>query len=118
MQTVFTDHSLFGFADASAILTNKFLEISLVDCDHCICVSHTGKENTVLRAKVQKKKVSVIPNAVDTALFTPDIGKRNNDFSKFRCRGLCLVVLGLYYSDCHNVSVNFSHYSNNIAIGV
>ncbi|EZA56069.1 N-acetylglucosaminyl-phosphatidylinositol biosynthetic protein, partial [Ooceraea biroi] len=36
--TVFTDHSLFGFADASAILTNTFLEISLVDCDHCICV--------------------------------------------------------------------------------
>ncbi|XP_011687405.1 PREDICTED: N-acetylglucosaminyl-phosphatidylinositol biosynthetic protein isoform X2 [Wasmannia auropunctata] len=80
LKTVFTDHSLFGFADASAILTNKFLEISLVDCDHCICVSHIGKENTVLRAKVQREKVSVIPNAVDTALFTPDIGKRNNDF--------------------------------------
>lgn len=41
-QTVFTDHSLFGFADTSAIITNKFLEISLADCDHCICVSHTG----------------------------------------------------------------------------
>ena len=88
LQTVFTDHSLFGFADASAILTNKFLEISLVDCDHCICVSHTGKENTVLRAKVQKEKVSVIPNAVDTTLFTPDISKRNNDFSKFSFGGL------------------------------
>ncbi|XP_020285166.1 N-acetylglucosaminyl-phosphatidylinositol biosynthetic protein isoform X3 [Pseudomyrmex gracilis] len=81
LKTVFTDHSLFGFADASAILTNKFLEISLVDCDHCICVSHTGKENTVLRAKVQKEKVSVIPNAVDTALFTPDITKQSNDFN-------------------------------------
>ncbi|RLU24993.1 hypothetical protein DMN91_003085 [Ooceraea biroi] len=79
-ETVFTDHSLFGFADASAILINTFLEISLVDCDHCICVSHTGKENTVLRAKVQKEKVLVIPNAVDTAVFTPDISKRNNDF--------------------------------------
>jgi hypothetical protein len=41
-QTVFTDHSLFGFADASAIVTNKLLEISLADCNHCICVSHTG----------------------------------------------------------------------------
>lgn len=80
LKTVFTDHSLFGFADASAILTNKFLEISLVDCDHCICVSHIGKENTVLRAKVKKEKVSVIPNAVDTALFTPDVSKRSNDF--------------------------------------
>ncbi|XP_026672017.1 N-acetylglucosaminyl-phosphatidylinositol biosynthetic protein isoform X2 [Ceratina calcarata] len=74
------NHSLFGFADASAILTNKFLEISLADCNHCICVSHTGKENTVLRAKVQKEKVSVIPNAVDTTLFMPDTSKRDNDF--------------------------------------
>ncbi|XP_046742935.1 phosphatidylinositol N-acetylglucosaminyltransferase subunit A isoform X2 [Diprion similis] len=80
LKTVFTDHSLFGFADASAILTNKFIEISLSDCNHCICVSHTGKENTVLRAKVQIERVSVIPNAVDTALFTPDVSKRNNDF--------------------------------------
>lgn len=118
LQTVFTDHSLFGFADASAILTNKFLEISLVDCDHCICVSHTGKENTVLRAKVQKEKVSVIPNAVDTTLFTPDVSKRNNDFSKFRLRGLFPAVLGTYHSTCHNVIINFSYHSNNIAIGV
>ncbi|KAK0176794.1 hypothetical protein PV328_000899 [Microctonus aethiopoides] len=79
LKTVFTDHSLFGFADASAVLTNKCLEISLADCNHCICVSHTGKENTVLRAKVLKEKVSVIPNAVDTALFTPDITKRKNN---------------------------------------
>lgn len=80
LKTIFTDHSLFGFADASAILTNKFLEISLADCNHCICVSHTGKENTVLRAKVLKEKVSVIPNAVDTTLFMPDINKRDDDF--------------------------------------
>ena len=83
MQTVFTDHSLFGFADTSAILTNKCLQISLSDCNHCICVSHTGKENTVLRAKVHKKRVSVIPNAVDTTMFTPDISKRSTDFSKY-----------------------------------
>ncbi|KAL7292480.1 hypothetical protein TKK_0014056 [Trichogramma kaykai] len=79
LKTVFTDHSLFGFADTSAILTNKCLELSLSDCHHCICVSHIGKENTVLRAKVHKEKVSVIPNAVDTALFTPDISKRSKD---------------------------------------
>jgi len=64
----------------------------LVDCDHCICVSHTGKENTVLRAKVQKEKVSVIPNAVDTTLFTPDISKRNNDFSKFEYKTFNYIV--------------------------
>jgi len=42
LQTVFTDHSLFGFADASAIITNMFLKLSLVNCNHCICVSHIG----------------------------------------------------------------------------
>ncbi|XP_033355358.1 N-acetylglucosaminyl-phosphatidylinositol biosynthetic protein isoform X3 [Bombus vosnesenskii] len=55
-------------------------KISLADCNHCICVSHTGKENTVLRAKVLKEKVSVIPNAVDTTLFMPDISKRDDNF--------------------------------------
>lgn len=71
LKTVFTDHSLFGFADTSAIVTNKFLELSLADCHHCICVSHIGKENTVLRARVNHDRVSVIPNAVDTTVFTP-----------------------------------------------
>nr|CAI5870432.1 unnamed protein product [Callosobruchus analis] len=76
LKTVFTDHSLFGFADASAIITNKFIQITLADCNHCICVSHTGKENTVLRAKVDSRRVSVIPNAVDTFAFTPDPSQR------------------------------------------
>ncbi|KAI4465834.1 n-acetylglucosaminyl-phosphatidylinositol biosynthetic protein [Holotrichia oblita] len=77
LKTVFTDHSLFGFADGSAIITNKFLEITLSDCNHCICVSHTGKENTVLRGRIDFNKVSVIPNAVDTYTFTPDINRRS-----------------------------------------
>lgn len=42
LQCVFTDHSLFGFADTSAVITNRFLQISLFSCNHCICVSHTG----------------------------------------------------------------------------
>lgn len=78
-KVVFTDHSLFGFADLSAVITNKLLEICLSTCNHCICVSHIGKENTVLRAKVPKKNVSVIPNAVDTAHFTPNPIKRPAD---------------------------------------
>lgn len=79
---VFTDHSLFGFADLSAVVTNKLLEITLSTVNHCICVSHTGKENTVLRAKVSKEKVSVIPNAVDTAFFTPNPTKRPIDINQ------------------------------------
>jgi phosphatidylinositol glycan class A protein len=41
-RTVFTDHSLFGFDNAAAILTNKLLACTLVHVDAAICVSHTG----------------------------------------------------------------------------
>lgn len=41
LRTVFTDHSLFGFADAASILTNKLLKFTLSDVDHVVCVSHT-----------------------------------------------------------------------------
>ncbi|XP_045162408.2 phosphatidylinositol N-acetylglucosaminyltransferase subunit A-like [Mercenaria mercenaria] len=79
LKTVFTDHSLFGFADASSILTNKLLKFSLADCSHAICVSHTSKENTVLRACIKPDLVSVIPNAVDSSMFLPDPSKRHQD---------------------------------------
>ena len=59
---VFTDHSLFGFGDTSSILTNKLLKFTLSDVNHCICVSHTSRENTVLRAGILPNSVSVIPN--------------------------------------------------------
>jgi phosphatidylinositol N-acetylglucosaminyltransferase subunit A len=72
LRAIFTDHSLFGFADLSAVVTNKFLQISLAFTSHCICVSHTGKENTVLRACVNASNVSVIPNAVSATQFTPN----------------------------------------------
>ena len=80
IKSVFTDHSLFGFADASSIITNKFLEFSLANADHIICVSNTSKENTVLRATVSPQLVSVIPNAIDSSSFTPDPSKRNPEF--------------------------------------
>nr|KAG5685687.1 hypothetical protein BaRGS_027197 [Batillaria attramentaria] len=76
LKTVFTDHSLFGFADASSILTNKVLKFSLADVSHVICVSHTSKENTVLRSRLSPHQVSVIPNAVDAAMFVPDPSRR------------------------------------------
>uniref|UniRef100_A0A914XFT0 phosphatidylinositol N-acetylglucosaminyltransferase n=1 Tax=Plectus sambesii TaxID=2011161 RepID=A0A914XFT0_9BILA len=73
LKTCFTDHSLFGFADASAVLTNKLvLQFSLTNVDRVICVSHTSKENTVLRAHLLPDTVSVIPNAIDCELFIPD----------------------------------------------
>ena len=88
LRTVFTDHSLFGFADASSIITNKFLELSLANINHVICVSNTSKENTVLRAALQPPLVSVIPNAVGSSQFTPNPsartpGRSANIFLKF-----------------------------------
>jgi phosphatidylinositol glycan class A protein len=71
LRTVFTDHSLFGFADAASILANKLLKFTLSDVDHVICVSHTCKENTVLRASLDPLMVSVIPNAVVAENFRP-----------------------------------------------
>lgn len=79
IKAVFTDHSLFGFADASSILTNKILKFSLHGVNHTICVSHTSKENTVLRANISPVKVSVIPNAVDATVFTPDPSMRKRN---------------------------------------
>jgi len=79
LPTVFTDHSLFGFSDASAIVTNTFLKFSLANTSHTICVSHTGKENTVLRGSVMPENVSVIPNAVDSVAFRPSkVAKKNS----------------------------------------
>uniref|UniRef100_A0A0E0Q6H9 phosphatidylinositol N-acetylglucosaminyltransferase n=1 Tax=Oryza rufipogon TaxID=4529 RepID=A0A0E0Q6H9_ORYRU len=70
-KVVFTDHSLYGFADAGSIHMNKVLQFTLADIDQAICVSHTSKENTVLRSGISPEKVFMVPNAVDTAMFTP-----------------------------------------------
>ncbi|OUC47643.1 glycosyltransferase, group 1 family protein [Trichinella nativa] len=76
VRTVFTDHSLFGFADIASVAGNKMLECSLVHCNRVICVSHTGKENLVLRSSFPSERVYVIPNALDTHHFTPDPSQR------------------------------------------
>lgn len=85
MKCVFTDHSLFGFADVGAIHTNKLLDMTLADTQHVICVSHTAKENTILRSGyllsdepgLAPERVSVIPNAVDAKVFVPDVTQRD-----------------------------------------
>jgi len=83
VRTVFTDHSLFGFEDAASILTNKLLEGTLKNVDAVICVSHTGRENTVLRGQLFERydddpstlsvsrNVYVIPNALVADQFKP-----------------------------------------------
>ncbi|CAK9328053.1 unnamed protein product [Citrullus colocynthis] len=74
-KVVFTDHSLYGFADVGSIHMNKVLQFTLADVTEAICVSHTSKENTVLRSGLPPEKVFVIPNAVDTAMFKPALNR-------------------------------------------
>lgn len=87
---VFTDHSLFGFADAASILMNKALKFSLADVQRVICVSHTSRENTVLRACIPPRKVYVIPNAVDMEAFQP---RRHPDRVSIRNTDSTVIVM-------------------------
>ena len=45
---VFTDHSLFGFADTAGVLTNALLRWTLAEVQAVVCVSNISKENSVL----------------------------------------------------------------------
>ncbi|KAJ3112901.1 hypothetical protein HDU96_004027 [Phlyctochytrium bullatum] len=92
---VFTDHSLLGFEDVSSILMNKLLKFTLSDVNHVICVSHTSKENTVLRAALDPLSVSVIPNAVVPQDFVPNPSARDPNKSKRKelDEGLLVLVL-------------------------
>ncbi len=60
---------------------------------HVICVSHTSKENTVLRANIPPADVSVIPNAVDTTTFTPNPAARKSNWSVSVCSPPSLFLL-------------------------
>jgi phosphatidylinositol glycan class A protein len=61
----YTDHSLFSFSDAAGIHINKLMKFSLSCVEHAICVSHTCRENLVLRSSFSPLRSSAIPNAVD-----------------------------------------------------
>ncbi|GAA6010786.1 hypothetical protein JCM11491_002945 [Sporobolomyces phaffii] len=71
IKAVFTDHSLFGLGNMAEIWGNKMLKGCLSDIEAVICVSHTGKENTVLRGALDPSIVHVIPNAVVASQFRP-----------------------------------------------
>lgn len=83
IRTIFTDHSLFGFADATGVLTNKLLAGALRNADAVICVSNTGRENTALRAELEPERVSVIPNALVPSQFEPAPEAVDTDYSEY-----------------------------------
>ncbi|KAM3184106.1 hypothetical protein ACTXT7_009033 [Hymenolepis weldensis] len=69
---LFTDHSLFGFANLSPVLANRALNMFLNVVDKVICASKVAKENALLRAHMEPERTCGIPNATDLAAFTPD----------------------------------------------
>lgn len=95
IRTVFTDHSLFGFDDAASILTNKLLVGALRNVDAVICVSHTGRENTVLRAKMLPHPAYVIPSAIVADQFKPNPTQAPSDTGKLRVLPLHTLLMNI-----------------------
>mmetsp|Transcript_37359 Transcript_37359/g.78791 ORF Transcript_37359/g.78791 Transcript_37359/m.78791 type:complete len:472 (+) Transcript_37359:138-1553(+) len=79
LASVYTDHSLFGFDDIASIILNRVLKVTMSTVGSVICVSHTCRDNFILRAKILPSIVHVIPNAVDPTKFTPDPSKRDKE---------------------------------------
>eukprot|EP00730_Choanoeca_flexa_P001477 TRINITY_DN10651_c0_g1_i1.p1 TRINITY_DN10651_c0_g1~~TRINITY_DN10651_c0_g1_i1.p1 ORF type:complete len:404 (+),score=72.57 TRINITY_DN10651_c0_g1_i1:22-1233(+) len=71
LKTVFTDHSLVDLEQWHSYILNSFLSITLCHADAAISVSNASKENLCVRSLVPPDKIAIIPNAVDTQLFTP-----------------------------------------------
>jgi len=77
LKTVFTDHSLFGFADGSSIHTNKLLQFTLCDTQQVVCVSHTRCARAAPHAVVVSSRIeSTAPhlnlNTTSPSVFTRD----------------------------------------------
>lgn len=89
--TCLTDHSLYQFFRAADTAIHKVMQLTVSDIGQVICVSHTAKENTVLRTGLNPSKVSVIPNGIAWSEFTPDLTRRSPD------RVVVVVVSRLVY---------------------
>lgn len=79
LKTVFTDHSLYGFANITAILVNKLLTFTLTNTDKVICVSNICKDNMIVRTDITPDRISVIPNAVVSEDFQPRKDRKPSD---------------------------------------
>lgn len=79
LASVYTDHSLFGFDDVASLVLNQVLKSTLSTVGAAICVSHTCRENLILRASLSPSQVYAIPNAVDPSKFVPNPTCRSTD---------------------------------------
>jgi phosphatidylinositol glycan class A protein len=77
--SVYTDHSLFGFDDLASVILNRVLQTTLSTVGAAVCVSHTCRDNLILRAHLDPSRTRVIPNAVDPSRFTPDPSQHSSN---------------------------------------
>ena len=61
----------------SSSFDTQVLKVTMSTVGAVICVSHTCRDNFILRARVMPSIVNIIPNAVDPTKFTPDPSKRD-----------------------------------------
>ncbi|XP_047175184.1 phosphatidylinositol N-acetylglucosaminyltransferase subunit A isoform X2 [Vigna umbellata] len=75
--TVVHGHQAFSTFCHEALMHARTMgyKFTLADVSQAICVSHTSKENTVLRSGLPPEKVFVVPNAVDTSIFKPAVNR-------------------------------------------
>jgi len=79
-----TDHILLDLTGLIPGIVNKLQEIAFSGVNHSICVTKAGKKNTMSRTKLPDDKVSVIPNGIDTSVFTladPILQKNENQIT-------------------------------------
>ncbi|KAL3803709.1 hypothetical protein HJC23_003763 [Cyclotella cryptica] len=76
LASVYMDHLLFGLDDIASIILNRVLKSTLPTVGAAICVSHTCRDNFILRAHMLPSIVHVIPNAVHTSKFIPDLSRQ------------------------------------------
>eukprot|EP00804_Cyclotella_cryptica_P015851 CCRYP_006354-RA/>CCRYP_006354-RA protein AED:0.25 eAED:0.26 QI:0/0/0/1/0/0/3/0/248 len=119
LASVYTDHSLFGFDDIASIILNRVLKSTLPTVGATICVSHTRRDNFILRAHMLPSIVHVIPNAVHTSKFIRDLSRRktNSSVRDVLVRGnvflncslvesFCITILEAAYAGLFVVSTN------------
>eukprot|EP00804_Cyclotella_cryptica_P003598 CCRYP_002196-RA/>CCRYP_002196-RA protein AED:0.37 eAED:0.37 QI:0/0/0/1/0/0/3/0/120 len=99
LASVYMDHLLFGLDDIASIILNRVLKSTLPTVGAAICVSHTCRDNFILRAHMLPSIVHVIPNAVHTSKFIPDLSRQKMN------RIMVVVVSRLVYRKGVNLLV-------------
>ncbi|XP_953394.1 glycosyl transferase, putative [Theileria annulata] len=63
---IFTDHSLFSMCDIGPVFLNEYTRMFSIFDDHMVAVSNKHRENMVLRSYIDPRKISVVPNALES----------------------------------------------------